>query len=338
MKAWRFHEFGMENLVLEEVESPPVGAGEVRIRMRAASLNYRDLLMVKGRYNPRMRRPLIPCSDGVGEVVEVGAGVQRVQVGDRVAGCFAPEWQAGDPESATIRQTLGGPRDGTLCEEMVLPAYGVVTVPAHLTDEEAATLPCAALTAWSAMFTMGNLRAGDTVLVQGSGGVSVFALAFARMAGARVVATTSSADKEARLRELGADHVINYREVEAWGRAAKEWTGGRGVDQVIEVGGAGTLEQSLVAVRTGGHVSLIGILAGVAEPLKLTSILMRNVRVQGILVGHREGFEAMNRAIDAHGYRPEVDRVFAFAEADAAFAHLASGRHVGKVCVRIGDG
>lgn len=335
MRAWRFHEFGLENLKLEEVERPTLGAGEVRLRMRSASLNYRDLLMVRGHYNPRIPRPLIPCSDGVGEVIEVGAGVQRVAVGDRVAGCFAPEWQAGDPESTSIRQTLGGPRPGTLCEEMVLPAYGVVRVPEHLTDEEAATLPCAALTAWSALFTMGNVRAGDTVLVQGSGGVSVFALAFARMAGARVVATTSSADKAARLRDLGAEHVIDYREVPQWGREAKSWTGGRGVDHVIEVGGAGTLEQSLAAVRTGGHISLIGILAGAASALPLTSILMRNIRVQGVLVGHREGFEAMNRAIAAHGYRPTVDRILAFEDADAAFAHLASGAHVGKVCIRI---
>ncbi|MCB1037040.1 MAG: NAD(P)-dependent alcohol dehydrogenase [Acidobacteria bacterium] len=327
--------FGLENLAVTERPSPEPGPGQVLLRMKAASLNYRDLLMVQGQYNPKQPLPLIPCSDGVGEVAAVGAGVSRVAVGDRVATLFAQRWFSGEPTHEKLRSTLGGPLDGTLCQEMVLSAEGVVPVPPHLTDAEAATLPCAALTAWSALVTQGGVKAGDTVLVQGTGGVSIFALQFARLLGARVIVTSSSDEKLERSRVLGAQETLNYRTNPKWGAAALELTGGRGVDHIVEVGGAGTLEQSLRAVRFGGTVSVSGVLSGVSSPLKVLPILMKNVRLQGVLVGHRESFEAMNRAIDTAQLRPVVDRTFPFTEARQALELMARGGHFGKICLEI---
>lgn len=301
--------------------------------MKAVSLNYRDLLMVRGHYNPRQPLPLVPCSDGVGVVDAVGDGVDRVAVGDRVATVFAQGWLAGAPEASLVRSTLGGPLDGTLAESMVLSAEGVVKVPAHLSDVQAATLPCAAVTAWSALAGQGSVCAGDTVLVQGTGGVSIFALQLAQLLGARVIVTSSSDAKLERARALGAWQTVNYRATPEWGKAVRALTEGRGVDHVVEVGGAGTLEQSLKAVRVGGSVSVIGVLSGTRSSVDVIPILMGNVRLQGILVGSRADFEAMNRAIDAHRLEPVVDRVFPFAEAQAAFEHLASGSHLGKICI-----
>ena len=328
--------FGLENLKKVSRPTPEPGPGQVRVAVSAVSLNYRDLLMVRGRYNPRQPLPLVPLSDGVGEVVAVGAGVDEGLVGRRVASLFAQAWRSGAPTPEILRSTLGGPRDGMLAQEVVLDAAGVVDVPAHLSDEQAATLPCAALTAWSALVTEGHVGAGDTVLVLGTGGVSTFALDFARMHGATVVATTSKADQHDELRARGAAHVVDYRADPDWGKTIRQWTGGRGVDHVVEVGGAGTLSQSLRAVRPGGTVSLIGVLARGGGDVNLTPVLMNHVRVQGVFVGHRESFEAMNRAIAAHAYEPRVDRTFGFDEARAAFEHLASGQHVGKVCIRVG--
>lgn len=325
--------FGLEQLKLTERPTPEPGPGQVRLKMTAASLNYRDLLMVRGHYNPRQPLPLVPCSDGVGVIDAVGVGVQRLRVGQRVATLFAQGWLDGQPSNERIRHTLGGPLDGTLADHMVLPELGVIPVPSHLSDAEAATLPCAGLTAWSALITQGQLTAGDTVLILGTGGVSLFALQFAKRSGARVIITSSSDEKLQRARALGADETINYRTTPEWGREVKRLTQRRGVDHVVEVGGAGTLKQSLRAVRTGGCVSLIGVLAGSREPLDILPILMRNIRLQGILVGHRSGFAAMNRAIEAHAIRPVVDRVFPFEEAPAAFAHLAEAKHMGKVCI-----
>jgi NADPH:quinone reductase-like Zn-dependent oxidoreductase len=261
--------------------------------------------------------------------------VSRVQAGDRVTTLFAQKWLAGRPTRERLRSTLGGPLDGTLAELAVFDQDGVVKTPEHLSDEEAATLPCAALTAWSALVTEGGVTAGDTVLVQGTGGVSLFALQLAKLLGASVVATSSRDEKLARVRAMGADETINYREVPAWGVRARELTGGAGVDHVVEVGGAGTLQQSLQAVRFGGTISLIGNLAGTRTELLLTHVFMQKIRLNGILVGDRESFEAMNRAIALHRLRPVVDRVFPLEDSRAAFAHLAAGEHFGKIVIRL---
>jgi NADPH:quinone reductase-like Zn-dependent oxidoreductase len=301
--------------------------------MRAASLNYRDTLMIRGGYGPRVKVPVIPVSDGVGEVVAVGEGVRRVAVGDRVAPLFFQSWIGGTATSDKFHDTLGGPVDGVLTRLMRIGEHGVSRVPDHLSDEEAACLPCAALTAWSALVTEGGIGPGDTVLVQGTGGVALFAMQFAKMAGARVIMTSSRDDKLARARQLGADETINYRTFPEWDRVAKDLTGGEGCDHVIELGGADTLERSIRAARTGGQVSLIGVLGGAKAEVSLPLVVMRNLRMQGITVGSRDGFEAMCRAIARHHMRPVVDRVFSFDDVPAAFAHLEAGRHFGKVCI-----
>jgi NADPH:quinone reductase-like Zn-dependent oxidoreductase len=335
MRAQAIGQFGLEHLEMVERPRPDPGPGQVRVSVRACSLNYRDLLMVRGEYNPRQPLPLVPLSDGAGVVDAVGQGVSEVSVGQRVMGCFAQGWEAGEPTRERLRSTLGGPVDGMLCESVVLPERGVVAVPAYLSDIEASTLPCAALTAWSALVTQGHVRSGDLVLVQGTGGVSTFALDIARMAGARVIATTSSADKAKELEQRGAWKVINYVDDPQWGKTARRLTGGRGEDHVVEVGGAGTLQQSIRAVRPGGTISLIGVLAGGAAKVNLTPVLMTNTRIQGVLVGHRDALIDMLRALEQHQYRPHVDRVFEFGESRAAFEHLASGQHRGKVCIAV---
>jgi NADPH:quinone reductase-like Zn-dependent oxidoreductase len=306
----------------------------VLIKLRAASLNYRDLMVVKGLYNPKLPLPLIPFSDGVGEVVAVGEGVTRVKTGDRVAGIFFQKWLCGERTEVNAKSALGGDLDGLLAEYVVLHEDGVVHVPEHLTDEEVATLPCAAVTAWNALITSGGVKAGDTVLVQGTGGVSIFALQFAQLLGARVIATSSSNKKLERVRQLGASDGINYKETPDWDKQVKELTGGSGIDRVVEVGGAGTLTKSLRAVRIGGQISLIGVLTGGSGEISTAAILMKNVRVQGIYVGSREMFEAMNRAITLHKLRPIVDRVFPFEEVPEALRYMESGAHFGKICVR----
>jgi len=326
--------FGLDRLVIAERPEPRPGPGEVLVRMAAASLNYRDLLTVTGRYNPKQPLPLVPCSDGAGRVAAVGEGVSRVAVGDRVATLFAQGWVSGEPERDKLRSTLGGPLDGTLAELMVLDQEGVVRVPDHLDDEEAATLPCAAVTAWSALTTPGPVEAGQVVVAQGTGGVSIFALQLALLRGARVIVTSSSDAKLERARELGAWETINYVERPEWGREVRKLTGGRGADLIVEVGGAGTLAQSLDAVRIGGRIALIGVLSGTAAKIDVIPLLMKQVRVQGLLVGDREGFESMNRAIGQHGMRPVVDKVFAFDETRAALEHMAGGKHFGKICIR----
>jgi NADPH:quinone reductase-like Zn-dependent oxidoreductase len=335
MKAVELRDtFGIDSLAVVERPDPRPGPGQVLLRMRAFSLNYRDLLVVKGQYNPKLRLPLVPLSDGVGEVAAVGDGVTRVKVGDRVAGLFMQRWTAGPLTDAAARSALGGGGlDGVLAEQVVLDQDGVIPVPAHLTDEEAATLPCAALTAWHALITEGRLKPGDTVLTQGTGGVSLFAVQFARLAGARVIATSSSDAKLRRVRELGASDGINYKTNPDWEERVRELTGGVGVDHVVEVGGAGTLGKSLRAVRTAGTISLIGVLSGGGQ-VNPMPILMKSVRVQGIYVGSREMFEAMNRAVALHQLRPVVDRVFPMAEIKEALRYLESGSHFGKVCLR----
>lgn len=339
MKVVEIHEsFGLENLRVTERPDPrseDLLPGQVLLRMKAASLNYRDLLTVQGLYNPKQTLPLIPCSDGCGEVEAVGEGVTRVAPGDRVAPIFSQGWVAGEPTRDRMRSTLGGPLDGTLCERMVLDGAGVVKAPAHLSDEEVACLPCAAVTAWSALVTDGGVTAGDTVLVLGTGGVSIFALQIARLLGARTIVTSSSDEKLERAKELGAWQGINYVETPEWGKEVVQRNGGRGVDLVVEVGGAGTLTQSLDAVRMGGTIALIGVLAGIAADVQVTRILMNRVRIQGILVGDRDRFEAMNRALEAGEASPVVDRTFALDQTREALELMAEGGHFGKIAIRI---
>jgi NADPH:quinone reductase-like Zn-dependent oxidoreductase len=327
--------FGLRNVKQAERPEPRPGPGEVVLRMCAASLNYRDLLTVRGHYDPKQPLPLIPCSDGVGDVVAVGDGVTRVATGDRVATIFAQRWISGEPTLPRLRSTLGGPLDGTLAQMMKLDAEGVVAVPQHLDDHEAATLTCAGVTAWNALVGEPRLMPGDTVLVQGTGGVSIFALQLASLFGARVIVTSSSDDKLERSKELGAWRTINYVTNPQWGKRCLELTDGQGVDRIVEVGGAGTLAQSLKAVRPGGRIALLGVLSGIASELNILPIFMKQVCVQGVLVGHRESFEEMNRAIEAHRLRPVVDRVFALDETREALEHMASAAHFGKICIAI---
>ncbi|MEC9400622.1 MAG: NAD(P)-dependent alcohol dehydrogenase [Myxococcota bacterium] len=334
MRVWEIHgAFGLENLKLVEREKPRAGHGQIVIRVKAASLNYRDLLMVRGHYNPRQPLPLIPCSDGAGEVVEVGEGVTGWEVGDRAAPIFSQTWQSGEPSRDKLRGTLGGPIDGMLAEYVCVSADGAVKPPDNLSDAEVSTLPCAALTAWSALVEQGSVKAGDVILVQGTGGVSMFALQFGVMLGARVIATSSSDEKLERVKQLGAAHTINYKDEPDWGKVARKLAGGDGVDHIVEVGGANTLEQSLKAIRPGGHISMIGVLSGTRQKLDIIPILMQNIRVQGILVGHREGFVAMNRAIEANGITPVISDTFAFEDAPAAFELMANAGHFGKIVV-----
>ncbi len=333
MRAFELrNKMALEALTLTDRQDPQPGPEQVLIEMRAASLNYRDLLVISGRYNPNLRLPLIPLSDGVGRVIAVGENVTRVQPGDRVAGIFVQNWLAGEAPRKAL--TLGANMDGVLAQYVVLHQEGVVRVPEHLTDEEAATLPCAAVTAWSALMVQGALKPGETVLVQGTGGVSLFALQFARLAGARVIATSSSDEKLERARRLGAAATLNYKRTPDWDKEVLKLTEGRGVDYVVEVGGAGTLARSLNAVRTGGQISLIGILAGPSAEITVLPILMKNVRVQGVFVGSRAAFEQMNAAIALHQLKPVIDRVFPFADAIEALRYMEKGNHVGKICIR----
>ncbi|MCC6670386.1 MAG: NAD(P)-dependent alcohol dehydrogenase [Planctomycetes bacterium] len=329
--------FGLDHLTPAERPLPEPGPRQVRVRLHALSLNYRDLMMVQGTYNPRLVRPRVPVSDGVGTVVALGAGVQRVRVGDRVAGTFFQGWVDGDLDEAKARTDLGGTRDGLLAEEAVLEEDGVIAVPDHLSDAEAATLPCAALTAWNAVVETGRVAPGGTVLVQGMGGVSTFALLFAKRAGARVVVLSSSPERLDRARALGADEGVDYRREPEWDKRVRALTGGRGVDLVVEVGGAGTLPRSLRAVRMGGTIALIGVLAGAGQVDPLPAV-MRQIRLAGIFVGSRAMFERMNAAIALHRLRPVLDRVFPFSQAVAALRHLESGSHFGKIVLALGPG
>jgi NADPH:quinone reductase-like Zn-dependent oxidoreductase len=326
--------FGIDNVQIVDRAEPTAGRSDVLVRMKAFSLNYRDLLLVKGQYNPKLKLPITLLSDGMGEVAAVGEGVTRFKVGDRVAPTFMQSWIAGELTDAKAKSPLGGGVEGVMAEYRVFDEDGLVAVPSHLSEEEAATLPCAAVTAWNALVTSGHVKAGDVMLTQGTGGVSLFAMQFAKLLGARVIITSSSDEKLARARELGADDGINYKTTEAWDEKVRELTGGVGVDHVVELGGAGTFAKSLRAVRTGGTISLIGVLSGNAGGINPVGILMKSVRVQGIYVGSREMFEAMNRAIALHKLKPVVDRVFPVSEIRDALRHMESGGHFGKICLR----
>ncbi|ARV57562.1 NAD(P)-dependent alcohol dehydrogenase [Nostocales cyanobacterium HT-58-2] len=335
MKVWEVHsKEGLDALTLVEKPEPQPQTGQVLLKMRAASLNYRDLLTVKGAYGYKQKLPFVPLSDGVGEVVAVGEGVTRVKVGDRVAGIFMQTWLEGEFSAEKAKSALGGAIDGILAEYVTLHEDGVVHVPEHLSDEEAATLPCAAVTAWNALTTDGKLKAGDTVLIQGTGGVSVFALQFGKIMGVQIIGTSSSDQKLDKLKQLGASELINYKTTPNWDEKVWELTNQVGVDRIIEVGGAGTFNKSLRAVRYAGHISLIGVLSGFTTDVSTVSILHKGITVQGIYVGSRAMFEAMNRAIALHRLKPIVDRVFPFEEARQALEYMESGAHFGKIAVR----
>lgn len=331
-QATIYNAFGIENIVWREVADPQPGPGQVLVRMRAASLNYRDYLVATGRYNPKMPLPRVPLSDGAGEVIGLGTGVTRFAIGDRVAGSFMQSWLGGRYCDEYGESALGGAIDGVLADQIVFGETGLIAVPSHLSFEEAATLPCAGVTAWNALFENGAIRAGETVLVQGSGGVSVFALQFAKAAGARVIATSSHLEKMEKLRSLGADWVLNYKETPEWGKAIAK---AGGVDHVVEVGGAETLEQSLIAVRGGGKVSVIGILSGVSASLNIAPILHKHLRIQGIYVGSHSMFESMNRALTQNQMRPVIDSVYEGAQIQEALRFMESAGHFGKIVIQL---
>lgn len=334
MRTYHIERFGgLEGLVLRTEKDPAPGPNEVLARVRANALNHRDLNVLKGRYRVTPKSDVIPLSDGAGEVVAVGPRVTRVKVGDRVAGIFFQRWIGGRMEADYLRSDLGGSMDGMLTEFALLDEEGVVPVPAHLSFEEAATLPCAAVTAWASLAERASVTAGDVVLVMGSGGVSVFALQFAKLFGARVIATTSSGEKAKRLSALGADEVINYRETPEWEREVSRLTSGRGVDHVVEVGGPATLARSVKCAGLGAHIVMVGILGGAGEMLDPTLLRGKGVTLRTISVGSRQSFEAMNRAIELHRLRPVIDRVFAFSDARNAYRHLESQQHFGKVVI-----
>jgi NADPH:quinone reductase-like Zn-dependent oxidoreductase len=334
MKAYEVGQFGIENLAPVERDEPQAAAREVVVRFHAASLNYRDLMFVKGTYNPKAKLPAVPFSDGAGEVVATGNEVTRWKTGDRVCPIFTQGWIEGAPTLQKNRTALGaGDRDGVLREYGAFDEEGLVKIPDSLSYEEAATLPCAAVTAWNALVRSGKLKAGETVLTLGTGGVSIFALQFAGMHGARVIATSSSDEKLERAKELGASLLINYRGTPEWDKEVLSLTNKTGVDHVIEVGGAGTLAKSLNSVRVGGHVALIGVLAGGGD-FDPRSILMKSIRLQGIYVGSRQMFEELNHAIEANGLKPVIDKTFAFAEAREALRYMESGAHFGKIVIK----
>lgn len=333
MRAYEIQQFGIDNLKLVDRPDPTLGSGQVLIRMKAWSLNYRDLLVVEGKYNPKLKMPMLPLSDGAGEVLGVGDGVTRLKTGDRVAGIFMQSWLTGAYEDRHGRSAMGGAIDGVLAEQVVLAADGVVKIPDHLSYSEAATLPCAAVTAWDSLVEQGGLKSSDTILILGSGGVSVFALQFARSIGARVIAISGSEAKGERLKALGASDVVNYATTPDWEKKVRELTAGAGVDHVVEVGGAGTFTKSLLVTKGGGRVSVIGNLSGLTTDVNVAFILHKFLTVQGIFVGSREMFERMNRSISAAHLKPVIDREFGFTDVVAAMQHMQSGAHFGKVVI-----
>jgi NADPH:quinone reductase-like Zn-dependent oxidoreductase len=334
MKAWRIeNDDGIDALNLTDVDIGDPGPGEVRFRVKASSINRRDFNTVRAPGARNTPLPRIPNSDAAGEVVAVGEGVTEFQPGDRVASCFFKRWQAGRMRASIMASALGGAEEGMLSEEAILPETALVSVPDHLTWEEAGTLTCAGVTAWNALVDQGGLKAGDTVLVMGTGGVSIFALQFSKMMGARVIITSKSDEKLERARSMGADETINYVDTPDWEKAVLDLTGGEGVDQVVEVGGAGTLQKSIDAVGFGGHIGLIGVLTqGEINPLP---VLGKSIRLTGIYVGSREMFRDMNAAISANGLKPVIDQTYAFGDARAAFNTMGEDGHFGKIVISV---
>lgn len=336
MKAYQLQDTsGLDGLKFVDLPKPEAGPGQVLVRIAAVSLNYRDLVTVRGGYGSRQKLPLIPLSDAVGFVEAVGAGVRSLKEGDRVVSSFFEGWHGGEAEESKLRSALGGALDGVMCEYRVFPEHAVVKAPEHLSDAAAATLSCAALTAWSAVVKCGQVKPGDVVLTQGTGGVSLFALQFAKIAGADVISTSSSDAKIEKLKSMGANHTINYKTTPEWGKVARGITG-RGVDIVVEVGGVGTLNESIRATRIGGMIGFIGVLAGQAESEpRISLMVMQQQRLQGVTVGSIDDLKAMCRAIEAHKLEPVVDRVFSFEQAKDAFTYMSSGAHFGKVVIAV---
>ena len=336
MRVWQIQEsYGLDHLRLADAPEPVPGPGQIVVAMKAASLNYRDLLTVKG-MGGNYPLPLVPFSDGAGEVAAVGPGVTRVRKGDRVCPSFFASWIDGPVTDKSRSRALGGSLPGVLQEKLLVDAEAVSTIPAHLDWNEAACLPCAGLTAWRAVTIEAPIGSGNTILVQGTGGVSIFALQFAKARGARVIATSGSDEKLARARKLGADHGINYRSVPDWGKKVRELTDGRGVDLVVEVGGENTLAQSLDAVRVGGSIVVIGVLGGFASPLFIPALFGKNLRLIGISVGSRAQFDDMASAITRWTLKPVVDRAFPFKQVPQALSFMEAGGHFGKIAIAFG--
>lgn len=336
MKAYELQRPGkIANLrVVERPISRPA-PGQVLVRIGAVSLNYRDLVTLRGGYGSKQKSPLIPCSDAAGTVEAIGEGVVRFRVGDRVLNAFLLDWLAGEPTEGALWSAPGGLADGVLCEYRLFPEHGLLHTPVHLSDTAAAAFACAGVTAWNAVIKLGRIRPGQVVLTQGTGGVSLFALQFAKLAGALVVATSSSDAKIERLRALGADETINYRSELDWGKRAVKLTGGRGVDLVVDVGGAGTLNESIRACRVGGTIASIGVLAAAPSELRLALVAMRQLRLQGVACGSIDDTATMLGAVGAHQLQPVLDRQFPLMQASDAFEYLASGQHFGKIVVTV---
>ncbi|WP_122419395.1 zinc-dependent alcohol dehydrogenase family protein [Pseudomonas viridiflava] len=335
MKAYRLENFtSIDDLHLHEEDAPQPQRGEVLVRVHAVSLNFRDIVMVRGQYPVPHTKGLIPTSDGAGEVVAIGGGVDDFKVGDRVMGSFHPRWYAGRRSTNLFQYGYGAAIDGWLVEQKVVSQEALVRIPEGLSYEEAATLPCAAVTAWTALNEGAPFRAGSTVLVQGSGGVSIFALQLAKAVGATVIATTSTAHKAEQLRMLGADAVVNYRDEPQWGDRVHELANGLGVERIVEVGGPGTLAQSLRAVRPGGEIALVGFVSPQGDPINYLDLFMSGATFRHITVGSREALTDVAQMIDVKGIKPVIDRIFDFSRAKEAFAYLDSGSHFGKVVIR----
>src|SRR5690554_1382991 len=324
---------GLDRITIETCPVPSPGPGEITVRIRASSLNYHDYGVVTGMMGPQEKR--IPMSDGAGEVIAVGQGVTEFQVGDRVVSTFFPDWQNGEFQQDGFQRVPGDGIDGYAREQVTMPATAFTHIPAGYTDAEAATLTTAGLTAWRALMVDGDLKPGETVLVQGTGGVAVFALQFARLAGAQVIATSSSDERLERMKELGASQLINYKKDPEWGKTVRKLTNGRGVDHVIEVGGPATLHQSMIATRIGGHIAMIGVLSGIDAALPVPLALARQLRIQGLIVGSRQHQKDMIRAIEANGVRPVIDRHFPLDQIADAFRYQESQKHFGKICLDI---
>ncbi|MCP4392187.1 MAG: NAD(P)-dependent alcohol dehydrogenase [Gammaproteobacteria bacterium] len=326
---------GVDALALNQRQSPQPGWGEILVAVRASSINYRDLSTIEDPAPRGIAYPRIPNSDGAGEVIGVGAGVTRFKTGDRVAGCFFQNWTDGGISTAAMASAMGGPVDGILCEKTLLKESGAVLVPDHLSYEEAATLPCAALTAWNCLVEQGAIKAGKTALFLGTGGVSIFGLQIAKMVGARAIITSSSDEKLARAKELGADELINYRQIPDWETQVQEMTNGEGVDVTIETGGGGTLEKTIEATRVGGTISLIGVLTdGAINP---SAVMRKSIRLQGVYVGSQRMFEDMNAALSLNRVHPVIDQVFEFEDARAAYHAMRAAGHFGKLVVNVKD-
>jgi NADPH:quinone reductase-like Zn-dependent oxidoreductase len=336
MRAWVLNGgFGFENLRLEQRPEPSCGPTQVLIRVRAVSLNARDIMMARGEYNPRQKLPLVLASDAAGEVVQVGSEVTEWRVGQRVCPIFAGLWQSGPLTQAARRSSLGGPLDGTLSEYFVADASALVALPQQLSFLEGACLPCAAVTAYRALIEFARLEAGQWLVCLGTGGVSLAALGIARALGIRVILTSRGSEKLTRALALGAEHGIDTSRTVEWGNAVRTLTGGEGAHHVLEVGGAGTLAQSVRALRLGGSLSVIGVLSGALPELDLRPILMQDLRIQGVFVGSRETFLRLLELVETHGLRPQIDRVFELEEARAAFEYAASGQQFGKVVISL---